>query len=181
MAQLGILDLIKLILYNTDRDYDKIMSRIYLLFKCFGVRNNIPLERVSYGDTIPYIPPVSSGKVVKVYDGDTFTIATKLPHNKTQYYRFPVRIKGIDTPELRTKNQDEKKYAIIARDYLAGMINDKVVRLENVEFEKYGRLLADVYVGGVNVSKEMLAKRYAVEYDGKKKPIISWNEYVIPM
>ena len=156
------------------------MSRFCILFKCFGTPINIPLESVSYADTIAYIPPVSSGKVVKVYDGDTFTIATKLPHHRNQYYRFPVRIKGIDAPELRTKNTIEKDYAIMSRDYLSNMINNKVVRLENVEFEKYGRLLADVYVGDVNVSKEMLTKRYAVEYDGKKKPIIAWNEYVIP-
>ena len=157
------------------------MSRFYVLFKCFGNNIKTPLESVSYSDTIPYIPPVSKGKVVKVYDGDTFTIATKLPHNKEQYYRFPVRIKGIDAPELRTKDKIEKEYAIISRDYLSSMINDRIVHLENVEFEKYGRLLADVYIDNVSVSKAMLDKRYAVEYDGKKKSIISWEEYVVPI
>ena len=36
------------------------------------------LENVCYKDTIPFIPPITSGKVIKVYDGDTITIASKL-------------------------------------------------------------------------------------------------------
>ena len=52
-------------------------------------------------DTIPFIPPISGGVVIKVYDGDTITIASKLPYKKSPLYRFSVRLNGIDSPEIK--------------------------------------------------------------------------------
>jgi hypothetical protein len=47
--------------------------------------------------TVPsFIPPIAKGKVLKVYDGDTFTILTKL-FNSDQVYQFQVRLNGLDT------------------------------------------------------------------------------------
>jgi micrococcal nuclease len=132
------------------------------------------LEDVKYEDTVPYIPTIHKGKVIKVYDGDTITIASRLcidDIESTQYYRFSVRIKGIDTPELKTKNETEKKRAIIARDALSSKISNKIVELKNVELEKYGRVLADVYIDGVNIGEWMLQEKHAVAYDGKTKNI----------
>ena len=68
------------------------------------------MEHVTYKDTIPFIPPLTMGKVIKVYDGDTITIASKMPFENSPYYRFSVRLKGIDCPEIRTKNMEEKQY-----------------------------------------------------------------------
>ena len=58
------------------------------------------LEEVNYEDTIPFIPPITHGKVIKVYDGDTITIAALLPYENSKLYRFSVRINGIDCPEI---------------------------------------------------------------------------------
>jgi endonuclease YncB( thermonuclease family) len=58
------------------------------------------LETVAYHDTIPFIPPITSGKVIKVYDGDTVTIASKLPYDNSPIYRFSIRLLGIDSPEM---------------------------------------------------------------------------------
>jgi endonuclease YncB( thermonuclease family) len=49
------------------------------------------------------------------------------------------------------------------------MVLNKYVTLHNVQTEKYGRILANVYVDDLNVNKHMLEKRLAVEYDGKTK------------
>ena len=38
------------------------------------------LDTIDYKDTIPFIPPITTGKVIKVYDGDTLTLASKLPY-----------------------------------------------------------------------------------------------------
>ena len=54
------------------------------------------LDNINYKDTIPYIPNVTYGKVIKVYDGDTITIACKMPFDNSPIYRFSVRIAGID-------------------------------------------------------------------------------------
>ena len=126
-----------------------------------------------------FIPPVNSGRVIKVYDGDTITIASKLPGlKKSPIYKFSVRLNGIDTPEMRGKNDDEKEMAHKARDALSARIFGKDVFLKNVQTEKYGRLLCDVYLEAENVNVWMIEKRYAMPYDGgtKVNPV-SWREY----
>ena len=112
-------------------------------------------------DTIPFVPPISGGRVIKVYDGDTITIASKLPGLKhSPIYKFSVRLNGIDTPEMRGKNDDEKEMAHKARDALSERIFGKDVFLKNVQTEKYGRLLCDVYLENENLNQWMIEKRY---------------------
>lgn len=136
------------------------------------------MESITYKDTITFIPPITEGKVVKVYDGDTITIATKLPYEDSPYYRFSVRLKGIDCPELRTKNKDEKECAILARDFLRHQIMDKMILLKNVELEKYGRILADVYLNESNMSELLCEHKLAVKYEGGTKQCpANWMEY----
>jgi len=126
-----------------------------------------------------FVPPVNSGRVIKVYDGDTITIASKLPGLKNSpIYKFSVRLNGIDTPEIRGKNEDEKKFAIQARDSLSKRIMGKDIFLKNVKTEKYGRLLCDIYLEKENLNKWMIDKRFALPYDGGTKTIpISWEKY----
>jgi micrococcal nuclease len=126
-------------------------------------------DKIKYEDTIPFVPPVTNGLVIKVYDGDTITIASKLPYSDSPMYRFSVRLNGIDSPEIRTKIPEEKKLAIIARDALSDKIMGKVITLENVSVEKYGRILADVIIDGENMNNYMLDKKLAVKYDGGTK------------
>jgi len=127
------------------------------------------MEEITYKDTIPFVPPLTEGKVIKVYDGDTITIASKMPFENSPYYRFSVRLKGIDCPEMRTKNVEEKQCSILTRNFLRTMLSDKVVQLKNVELEKYGRILANVYLDGVDISELLCDKNMAVKYDGGTK------------
>jgi endonuclease YncB( thermonuclease family) len=133
---------------------------------------------IKWEDTIPFVFPINGGQVIKVYDGDTITIASKLPFNESPLYRLSVRLNGIDTPEIKGKTADEKQAAKEARDALAGLIMNKQIRLENVESEKYGRILADVYLGDLHINKWLIDNRYAVSYDGgtKQRPE-NWLEY----
>lgn len=122
----------------------------------------------------PFSPDVKFGKVIKVYDGDSITIAAQ-PYDNYPMYRFSVRLNGIDTPELRTSSENEKKHAKIARDALHDKIFDKIVTLKNVESEKYGRLLADVYLEDENINQWLISSNYAIQYDGgKKEKPASW-------
>lgn len=128
------------------------------------------LQSVTYNDAVPFVPPISCGKVVKVYDGDTITIATKFPKvSDSPVYRFSVRLNGIDSAEIKGKTFAEKEQAIIARDALAKLIMDKTVVLKNLSMEKYGRVLADIYLGDLHVNQWMLDNKYAVAYDGGTK------------
>jgi endonuclease YncB( thermonuclease family) len=134
--------------------------------------SNKPVN-VVYNDTVPFIPPISGGIVVKVYDGDTITIAAKLPYTESPMYRFSIRLNGIDTPEIKGKTNEEKLLAKNARDAMANLIMNKYVTLRNCKTEKYGRILADVFVfidnEEIHLNQWMLDNKYAVKYDGGTK------------
>jgi endonuclease YncB( thermonuclease family) len=135
---------------------------------------------IKWEDTVEFTFPIFGGRVIKVYDADTITIASKLPYEQSPMYRLSVRLNGIDTPEIKGKgvSEEEKECAKLARDRVADLVLNKVVRLENIQSEKYGRILADVYIGSMHLNELLIKERYAVKYDGgtKKKPE-SWIKY----
>ncbi len=127
------------------------------------------LQNIEYRDTTPFLAPIYYGKVIKVYDGDTITIASLLPNTTEPIYRFSVRLNGIDTPEIRGKTIAEKELAIYVRDALYEKIYGKMVELRNVANEKYGRVLAEIYLDGENINQWLVEQNFAVAYDGGKK------------
>lgn len=91
-----------------------------------------------------------------------------------------MRINGIDCPEIKSKCVLEKECAQIAKKCVEDIILHKMVRLENVSLEKYGRILADVYIDNLSISNYLLEHRLAVKYDGgTKKSPDNWKEYYI--
>ena len=125
-----------------------------------------------------FIPPITGGRVIACYDGDTITIASKLPYKNSELYKFAVRINGIDCPEIRSKNKNEKKCAYIAKNKIEDLLLNKIIKLENVNTEKYGRLLADVIINNISVGDWLLEQNLAVKYEGKAKtPPDDWMEY----
>ena len=145
---------------------------------------NISLEDATWKNTIEFVPLVTGGKVIKVYDCDTITIATQFPYLTTLnesniMYRFHVRLLGIDTPEMKTKNEDEKAIAHLAQKTLSDLILNKNVSLKNTSLDKYGRVLANVYTeNGIELSNWTITNRFAVSYDGgTKKSPKSWSDY----
>jgi endonuclease YncB( thermonuclease family) len=127
------------------------------------------LQDADWDNTAPFVPPITRGKVIKVYDGDTITIASKLPYKSSQMYRFSVRLRGIDSPEIKSKSLAEKDLAMNSKIALSNLILEKNVDLKNISTEKYGRILADVYIDNVNVNTWMLENKLALPYDGGKK------------
>lgn len=136
-------------------------------------KRDIEMEMSTYEDVQPFIPVIKTGKIVKVYDGDTVTISARIYITETQttkLFRFNVRLRGIDSPEIKTKNEKERLLGIEARDGLRKFIMNEIVTLENIAYDKYGRILADVITNnGTNVSEWMLSNDYAVKYDGGTK------------
>jgi endonuclease YncB( thermonuclease family) len=107
-------------------------------------------------------------RVFKVYDGDTVSIIFKY---NGDFIRYSCRLAHIDTPELRTKDIKEKEYALIARDYLADKILEKIIKVKILDFDKYGRLLVELYDPDTNENySDLLIKGgYAHKYEGKTK------------
>ena len=138
-------------------------------------------QDVEYKNTKIFVPPITCGKVIKVYDGDTFTIAVKMNGiSKKDVYRFSVRIRHIDCPELKTSDPDEKEVALIAKKLVYTMIFGKIVHLHNIIYDKYGRLCCDVMFGNINIGNHLINHGLAVRYDGGKKiSPTNWKNYYL--
>ena len=116
-------------------------------------------------------------EIKKVLDGDTIDVIIDLGFDLAKTER--VRIAGVDTPEKRTRNLEEKALGIDAtewlKDKLEGAIagdDDLVIRTELVGgVGKYGRLLGWLYIGDADVSlkEQMITEGYAWPYDGGTK------------
>ncbi len=115
---------------------------------------------------------VTVSKVISVYDGDTFRVNIgSLPPIVGK--NIPIRLEGVDTPEIQGKCQYEKDLAIKARDFVRSKLdNAKEIILNNLQRGKYFRIVADVTVDGVSLEKELLENELAYKYSGGKKS--SW-------
>lgn len=107
-----------------------------------------------------------NARISKVYDGDTVHAIFKVGNS---YCKFKVRLSGIDTPEIKTKDADEKKRALEARDWLHTKVFGKIVTLKCKEFDKYGRLLADIICDGTCLNQKMIDLNLGYAYDGGTK------------
>ena len=120
----------------------------------------------------PQYGTVTVSKVISVYDGDTFRVnIDSLPPIVGK--NIPIRVNGVDTPEIRGKCQYEKNLALKARDFVrAKLANAKEIKLTNLQRGKYFRVVANVLVDGVSLEQELLDNELAYEYSGGKK--LSW-------
>jgi endonuclease YncB( thermonuclease family) len=112
------------------------------------------------------------GKVISVYDGDTCKVNLFLSPNSLK--QFTIRMNGYDSPELKTKNSTEKKCGLISKNTLNKLLEDHIVKLECLEHDKYGRILANLFVklgdgSELNVNKYMIDNRFGHSYDGGTK------------
>ena len=91
---------------------------------------------------------VKISKVMSVYDGDTIRVnIDSFPDIIGKNIR--IRLKGIDTPEIKGKCQKEIDLAIMARDYLRNAINQSSqIELRNIERGKYFRIVGELYIDG---------------------------------
>jgi len=110
--------------------------------------------------------------VISVYDGDTFRVnIDSLPPLVGK--NIPIRLKGVDTPEIQGKCQYERDLALKARDFVRSKLaNAKEIRLQELQRGKYFRIVADVIVDGMSLEKELLENELAYKYSGGKKS--SW-------
>ena len=116
-------------------------------------------------------------KVNRVVDGDTIDVTIDLGFDL--YKKERVRVAGIDTPEKRTRNLEEKALGIDATNWIKERLNsaiageeDLVIRTELVGgMGKYGRLLGWLYIGDaeLSVNEQMITEGYAHAYDGGTK------------
>jgi endonuclease YncB( thermonuclease family) len=136
------------------------------------------LEKANWYNTDPYVPNINYGRIIKVYDGDSVTLVGR-SHEKGEIYRYTLRLSGINAPELRTKDANEKQAAIMVRDVLKEKILNKYVYLSDISLDKYGRILCTIQCEGKCINSWLIFKKYVVPYDGgKKNNPENWLEYI---
>lgn len=109
-------------------------------------------------------------QVTGIYDGDTFYI--NMPGLPPELSRIGVRVRGVDTPEMRGKCEAEKHNATAAKFFTTRVIKQagNRVTLTNLKWDKYGgRVDADVYVNGQKLSDMLITQQYARPYVGGKR------------
>lgn len=129
------------------------------------------LQNINNGDvnSVPYKNTMILGKITSVYDGDTCTCVF-LYGNAPM--KINIRIHGIDAPEIKSKNELEKKAGICVRELVKSYIENKVCYVKFLKHDKYGgRIVGDVFFGNGNISlsKYLLDNNYVKSYDGGKK------------
>lgn len=105
--------------------------------------------------------------VVSVTDGDTIktSLGKRLP---APLNNVSIRLRDVDTPELRGACEKEKHLAQQAKAEVSLIATGQQMRVYNYEWDKYGgRIVADVYVNGVTLSQHLITKGLAVPYTGE--------------
>ena len=112
-------------------------------------------------------PDGDVGLVVKVYDGDSWTIMCEIGGRASI---IAIRLRGIDTPEIRGSSLEERGAALAVRDVCRFCFLGKLVSLSSYGNDKYGRLLCDVSSdGNENVGAFLLRNGFANSYSGGSK------------
>ena len=112
-------------------------------------------------------------KVTKIVDGDTIDVEIDLGFDIS--YSQRVRLNGIDTPESRTTDLEEKKLGLEVKEYLKHRLDGKtdiVIKTEKPDSsEKYGRILGWLFINDddTSINEKMINEGYAWEYDGGTK------------
>lgn len=117
-------------------------------------------------------PFIYQATLVKVVDGDTIDVTLDLGFN-VLLHNQRVRLAGIDTPESRTRNKEEKVLGLAAKARLREIIEkDPKFKVQSLGKGKYGRILGIPYtIDGQDICQMLIEEGHAREYDGgKKKP-----------
>jgi micrococcal nuclease len=119
----------------------------------------------------PYIYRIRS--IHKVVDGDTIDADIDLGFDISLTKR--IRLAGVDTPESRTSDANEKKYGLESKDWLKKRCENAKDILIKTELpdstEKYGRIIGHLFINGeeTSLNNQMISEGYAWTYDGGTK------------
>lgn len=127
----------------------------------------------------------TDANVVSVYDGDSLTMVFGTPFTKKQAFTWKCRVDGLDTPEIKTRNLLEKKAGYKVKAFVEMLVKvAKIkgnIKVECKDYDKFGRVLIDLYLNGTNLKYILIEKGYAMAYDGgtKEKWTDEQLEYIL--
>jgi len=114
-------------------------------------------------------------EVKRIVDGDTVDVVIDLGFDI--HYSSRVRLYGIDTPESRTRNKDEKVRGLMSKEYLIDALSkgQVVIKTHKDKKGKFGRVLGEMYVADKNINLMMVDDHLAVKYKGQNKNKLKKN------
>ncbi|WP_022730216.1 thermonuclease family protein [Thalassospira lucentensis] len=138
-------------------------TRIAMLGLLSLIVTSLPAQAACYGW------PLREYRGEYAYDGDTIYVA--IPGLPGEIANMSVRVRGVDTPEIRGKCESEKHLAKQARDYARNRLKSaKSVEFCEPEWGRYGgRVVASVRIDGSPLDVELISNGLARAYDGKTK------------
>jgi len=123
-------------------------------------------------------------KIVKIVDGDTVDVDIDLGFG-VWLKKERIRMFGIDTPESRTRDLDEKKYGLMAKEYITRLLDDEggiVLKTHKDAEGKYGRILGELWrttdFADTSINDLMIKNHHAVSYHGQSKDDIAEQHIV---
>ena len=108
-------------------------------------------------------------EILRVVDGDTVDVRMDLGFNV--WHKCRVRLMGINAPESRTRNLEEKARGLAAKDWLINILESaqSEIEMQSHGVGKYGRVLGELYINEVNLNQLMVEEGHAELYDGGKR------------
>ncbi|WP_432633364.1 thermonuclease family protein [Brachyspira sp.] len=147
----------------------KIIIIILFIFLIRFFNSNLEAQN-NYSD-YTQLKVLTNVQVIRVYDGDTFFVNIPYLHWLIGS-NISVRIRGIDTAEIRGGTAETKALAQKSKDALIKLFENRTITLYNLNRDKYFRILADVKADNIEVKEYMIKNGFAKEYDGGTKS--SW-------
>ena len=110
--------------------------------------------------------------IVRVIDGDTVDVDIDLGFGIWRK-KERVRLLGVDTPESRTRDEEEKKYGLLAKNFLCKMLDDCQIILKTYKDAegKFGRILGELWREGdtISINTHLINNYHGVQYKGHSK------------
>ena len=106
-------------------------------------------------------------EILRVVDGDTVDVRMDLGFNV--WHKCRVRLMGINAPESRTRDLEEKARGLASKDWLIQKLESADVQMQSHGVGKYGRVLGTLYIDDVDLNNLMVEAGHAVKYDGGKR------------
>ena len=118
-----------------------------------------------------------ASKLVRIIDGDTIDVDLDLGFTVV-LKKQRIRLYGINTPESRTRDLEEKQYGLASKYRLKELLKGATIvvktAIDKKARGKYGRILGTIYADGININDKMVEEGHAIAYYGGKKNTTKW-------
>jgi len=120
-------------------------------------------DNIEKKDTVIFIPPITGGQIIQVYDANTLIIATKIPQISNKLYRFTIDLKDVEVPSIRSKDAREREAAQFLKELLIQNYLYRNVTISNL-ISVNNRLKADIYDNNIHINTWVSRKLSYLSY-----------------